>query len=141
MPLTKATYALVNGSPINVLDYGVDSTGATDSTAGLQAAITAAAAANKSVYVPAGTYKYTTLTIAASITMYGDGESSRLYATNTTANNITVTTTDPVIFEKLKFVSFGTQSAGSYIQFNPTSGENRSSIIKDCWFLFSIQLG
>jgi hypothetical protein len=39
MSLTKVTYAMIEGSPVNVLDYGADPTGATDSYAAIQAAI------------------------------------------------------------------------------------------------------
>jgi len=37
--LTKASYSLINGAPINVLDYGADSTGATSSSAAIQLAL------------------------------------------------------------------------------------------------------
>ena len=39
MSLTKATYSMINGASVNVLDFGADPTGATDSTAAIQAAI------------------------------------------------------------------------------------------------------
>jgi hypothetical protein len=39
MSLTKATYSMINGAEINVLDYGADPTGLTDSTNAIQAAI------------------------------------------------------------------------------------------------------
>jgi len=51
--LTKASYYLINGAPANVLDYGADSTGATDSSAAFQAALDTQ---NTIVYVPKGTY-------------------------------------------------------------------------------------
>lgn len=54
MALTKATYSMINGAVVNVLDYGADPTGATDSTAAIQAAIDSSD--NSSVYVPSGTY-------------------------------------------------------------------------------------
>lgn len=41
MSLTKVTYSMISGAPINALDYGVDPTGATDSSAALQAALNA----------------------------------------------------------------------------------------------------
>lgn len=56
MALTKATFAMIDGAYINVLDYGVDSTGATNSTAEIQAADTAAAAAGKTLWFPDGNY-------------------------------------------------------------------------------------
>jgi hypothetical protein len=53
MSLTKASYSMILGARANVLDFGADSTGATDSTAAFQAAI----ATGQSVYVPKGTYR------------------------------------------------------------------------------------
>lgn len=55
MALTKATYFLINGAPINVLDYGADNTGVADSTTALQAAFTAGGI----IAIPSGTYKVT----------------------------------------------------------------------------------
>lgn len=54
MSLTKATYAMIEGQYINVLDYGADNTGTTDTTSAIQDAIDAAA--GRTVYFPAGTY-------------------------------------------------------------------------------------
>lgn len=53
MALTKVSYSMITGAPVNVLDYGADLTGVTNSSA----AITAAIAAGSVVYFPAGTYK------------------------------------------------------------------------------------
>ena len=41
MSLTKVSYAMINGAPVNVLDFGADPTGTTDSYAAIQAAISA----------------------------------------------------------------------------------------------------
>jgi len=46
---------MIKGQYVNALDYGADSTGATDCAAAVQAAVTAAA--GRPVYFPAGTYK------------------------------------------------------------------------------------
>lgn len=59
MSLTKTSFSMIEGAPINILDYGADPTGVADSTAALQAAITAAVAIGNSVYLPAGTYLIT----------------------------------------------------------------------------------
>lgn len=59
MALTKVSYAMINGTPINVFDYGATGNGSTDDSAAIQAAIDAAAALNPelpSIYFPAGTY-------------------------------------------------------------------------------------
>jgi len=45
MSLTKVSYSMINGSPFNILDFGADPTGQTDSTTAIQNAIDAAVAA------------------------------------------------------------------------------------------------
>lgn len=52
MSLTKVTYSMIKGSPVNVLDFGADSTGVADSTAAIASAI----AQGGQVYFPKGTY-------------------------------------------------------------------------------------
>jgi len=63
MALTRATYSMVEGAPVNILDFGADPTGATDSTAAIQAAINSAeggfgplAGTGSTVYFPSGVY-------------------------------------------------------------------------------------
>ena len=50
MALTKATYSMISGAPVNVLDYGVVADGTTDNTT----ALTAALNSGQSVYHPGG---------------------------------------------------------------------------------------
>lgn len=52
MSLTKVTYSMIQGDVVNVLDYGADLTGATDSTSAIESAIDT----GKAVFFPAGTY-------------------------------------------------------------------------------------
>ena len=52
MSLTKASYSMIQGATANVLDFGADITGATDSTSAFNSAF----ATGKAVYAPAGTY-------------------------------------------------------------------------------------
>jgi hypothetical protein len=52
MSLTKVSYSMITGAPVNVMDYGAVGDGTTDDTS----AIVAAFAASASVYFPAGTY-------------------------------------------------------------------------------------
>lgn len=54
MSLTKVSFAMINGAPVNVLDYGAKGDGVTDDTAAVQAAITAG-----SVVFPPGSYALT----------------------------------------------------------------------------------
>jgi polygalacturonase len=39
MSLTKATYSMIEGAPLNVLDFGAIQNNSTDNTAAVQAAI------------------------------------------------------------------------------------------------------
>jgi hypothetical protein len=55
MALTKVSYAMVSGSPVNVIDYGADPTGAVDSTAAIRAAVDALTN-NAVLYFPPGEY-------------------------------------------------------------------------------------
>lgn len=79
MALTKVTYSMIDGAPINVRDYGATGDGVTDDTTALRAAFTAGA--GKSVYLPAGTYiinRATTdtarwLPISSNTEYFGDG--------------------------------------------------------------------
>lgn len=66
MSLTKVTYSMVNGAPLNILDYGADPTGNIDSTAAIQAAIDSVGS-DDTILFPVGTYKITsTLTYTGS---------------------------------------------------------------------------
>lgn len=57
MALTKVTYSMIDGASANVLDFGADPTGVSDSRAAFQAAVDAVIAAGRgTVFVPSGTY-------------------------------------------------------------------------------------
>lgn len=71
MALTKATYSMIQGASINVLDYGATGDGSTNDTMAVQAAIDAGSAQNKNVYFPAGTYSVSNLTHGTTV-MFGD---------------------------------------------------------------------
>jgi len=67
MSLTKATYSMIDGAPVNVLDFGADPTGVDDSTTAIQTAINQClnlTNLQKHVVFPIGTYRITsTITI------------------------------------------------------------------------------
>jgi hypothetical protein len=59
MSLTKVSYSMIKGAPINVLDFGADPTGVADSTTALNNAL----AAGNNIYIPSGTYKITSISM------------------------------------------------------------------------------
>lgn len=69
MSLTKATYSMIEGAPVSVLDFGADPTGTNDSTTAIQAALDATINLGfsnkdaKTLYFPAGKYLVTSLNI------------------------------------------------------------------------------
>jgi len=68
MSLTKVTYSMIVGTPANPLDYGADSTGTTDSTSAIQAAINSSSV----VLFSSGTYLLTsTVTIPSNRLILG----------------------------------------------------------------------
>lgn len=70
MSLTKATYSMILGAANNILDFGADPTGASDSSAAIQAALNLRGA----IYIPAGTYRIvTTLVFKGNSQIFGDG--------------------------------------------------------------------
>lgn len=59
MSLTKATYSMIDGAPVNILDYGAVGDEITDCTTAIQAALNIGG----TVFVPAGTYVHNTVTM------------------------------------------------------------------------------
>lgn len=68
MALTKVTYSMIKGASINVMDYGALGDGTTNDTSAINLAITAALAAGKAVYFPAGVYIVTPATVQSTTT-------------------------------------------------------------------------
>lgn len=76
-----------NSSPVNVLDFGADPTGATDSTAAFNAAIASRAFNNAEVYIPLGRYTLTdAVTLGAGCVIQGAGRNLTLIQINTSFN-------------------------------------------------------
>lgn len=96
MGLTKVTYSMIEGAVVNVLDYGADPTGTNDSTAAIQAALDYAPVANSGrvVFLPAGTYKFSKLTIKHNNTILrGEGQRAT-YLTSTAVDGSLITNDD-----------------------------------------------
>lgn len=99
MALTKATFSMISGDVINILDYGAspNATGATNRVA-IQAAIDAAIASTttRAVYIPRGKFEIDAgLVFASPIRIFGDGYD----ISNETGSVIETTQTTGVAFE------------------------------------------
>jgi hypothetical protein len=124
MALTKATYSMITGASINVLDYGATGNGTTDDTTAIQAAVNAGVAQNKAVYFPNGAYLITaTINLPNNITLYGETQRKINTGGNTygtfikTAANITMmqtSSTGDTYGIRIENISFsGNSSTGS----------------------------
>jgi hypothetical protein len=98
MALTKVSYSMITGAPVNVLDYGADPTGVADSQPAIQAAIDAGAL---EIIIPSGTYRLNSgLTISKNnpvkkISGFDMSTTLKLY-TSTTASLIEVQYVSPI---------------------------------------------
>lgn len=93
MSLTKVSYSMIQGAPVNVIDFGADSTGVTNSATQIQAALTyAATLGNATVVFPSGTYKCNS-GLSVDLNKVGiDGLGSKLdFSAMTTGTAITIT--------------------------------------------------
>lgn len=79
MSLTKVSYSMLTGSPVNVLDFGAVGDGVNDDTVALQAAIDYVSSINGTLIIPQGLYKTTaTLYIDTSyLIIHGNGAPSQ----------------------------------------------------------------
>lgn len=69
MSLTKVTYSMISGAPVNVFDYGAVGDGVADDAAAIQAALNA----NSSVYFPKGKYRIASpLSVPENVSVFGD---------------------------------------------------------------------
>lgn len=95
MSLTKVSYSMITGSPVNILDFGADPTGITDSYSAIMAAIDSATYSSPivattdyvsapAIYFPPGNYLCNqTINLKKTVRLYGDGNGQPfVYAAN-----------------------------------------------------------
>lgn len=142
MSLTKVSFSMINGAPVNVLDYGATGNGTTDDTA----AFTAALATGKSVYIPQGTYKVAPVStpvsgiepnrtsawiLTSGQTIYGDGVTSvLLWGSATVQCFFKATTATNIALRDLKFDG----GYSSIVVFPDADGSVDGVVVSDCYF-------
>jgi hypothetical protein len=154
MSLTKASYSMVAGAPLNVLDFGATGNGTTDDTAAIQLAVTASYAQQKAMYFPAGTYLMsstitmgdTAPTAATFCHFFGDGKHSKIKVNAANVNPFLWQGPNPdfdgagnridgrVLLEKLYFEgpsSYGSNTNSIGVKFYGAQGIT----LRDCTFL------
>jgi hypothetical protein len=114
---------------ISVKDFGATGDGVTDDSGALQAAITAAGAQNATLYIPDGTYYYTSLLVISSpMTITGDGYGSQLKPNTPSGNNIRINASN-VLIEKIRME--GTSPGGFAVGY---SGVVTNVTFQNCFF-------
>jgi hypothetical protein len=107
MSLTKVPFNMIAGAVINILDYGADASGVTDSTTAIDTAIVASINQDKTLYIPSGTFKYTGTgsSLGGSVVMRGDGIGKSIININANGTIFSVTTAidSPLIVSGIQF--------------------------------------
>jgi hypothetical protein len=125
MSLTKVSFAMINGNPANVLDYGADPTGSDDSTSAIQAALNA----NGAIYLPQGIYKITgAINIATQKQITGAGIGKTIFNCTTSAAGLYATSTRVDAIKLNNFTMNGNYVALVGISIGVNAGAASSSI-------------
>lgn len=136
MALTKVSYSMITGAPVNVLDFGADPTGVADSTSAINAALAFSVATGKPgvVTIPSGTYKCTSsITVDVSMIRLVGQYATLSFATaasNIVAIQVTSSTSSTIFnqapsgIEGLVLVGPNTGSASVAMDFDATAPYN-----------------
>jgi hypothetical protein len=99
---------------VDVLKYGADPSGLTDSTSAFSSAISAS---NGSIIVPSGTFKISSLTINKPLSIYGSGLKNSILLIDNTLNNVGIRiTTNWINLFDICIKSSGTKADGNNVQ-------------------------
>lgn len=114
---------ILRDRPVSIRNFGADPTGVADSTS----AILAAAAVSNLLYIPQGTYLFSTLAFTGPVSLYGDGEHlSFLETSTTTGNAITYSAgaslVTGIVIKDLQVGATSLRTSGFGISFESTTG-------------------
>jgi hypothetical protein len=119
MSLTKVSYSMISGAYENVLDYGADPSGVTDSAPAFQAAIDYAVANSKGVFIPSANVSVvyrieTPLVIDGPIDFIGESMNGvTLTGVGIGAGNYLLSITDPTKITGMKVGNFTLMGDGA----------------------------
>lgn len=138
MALTKATYSMINGAYVNIVDYGADATGVADSSSAIQAAIDAIPSTGGTLYIPKGTYSLTSGVVVnknGSVHILGEGG----FATNSNGTSKFIFTGSGAcitIGSSSATVQNGCRISNLYIEGNNTAGQIGVKVLRTYRNLF-----
>lgn len=107
---------------VSVKDFGAVGDGVTNDTSAIQNAINSGA---KTIYLPAGDYAFTTLTVPQRITIEGEGPDTTFLSTTTTGNALS-------IGERNTFKGFTLQQTSGTKQGKGIFGSDKYWLITEC---------
>ena len=125
MALTKVSYSMIAGAVANVLDFGADASGATNSTVAIQAALNSGTGA---VYFPAGVYTVTSLTVPNFVSIIGESPVTTLIRTSSATATV-LSCGVSVEIKNVKIASSVTRTTGFYI-----SAQENGFLVENCEF-------
>ena len=136
MSLTKVSYSMINGDVANVLDFGADPTGTTNSSA----AFTNAFATGKTVFAPKGLYLVNDVCVPGSQNLTGEGKDLTILRAGANCTNAVVYANNPFsivsdltidgnsgVYTAVGFLSDGAST--EYANFNQTLN---NLVVKNC---------
>jgi hypothetical protein len=142
MSLTKVSYSMINGVPLNVKDFGAVGDGVTDDTTAIQAALdTPGPFGGSCIYFPPGKYRITqtlnitlfeTALVGESISKFQSG--SEIILDSGTPQTMFTTINSDHSFQNLKFTSTRAVGYKTFV-IGPTSGvADRDVWFDSCYF-------
>ena len=124
MSLTKVTNSMINGAPVNVLDFGAVGDGVVNDTAAFQAAINT----GKSVYVPDGKYNITLVNLNENTSITGNGNKSIINVTSGNGFSYTGTPTYSSVIQ-ISNLSFEIATLSTGVTFHPAFVNSSINVI------------
>ena len=143
MALTKVTYAMIEGSPVNVVDFGATGNGVDDDTAAIQAALDSipATAVGNTLFFPAGTFKITSNISSTnkSVSYVGSGVATTVIACAGLTAGITFNGGNNTAQADIRQLNMRDLTIRK--TYAPTGAESGGSAVKCIWTETGIQAG